>query len=299
MAWLQLKLNASDQQSEQIEDALLEAGALSVSFHDRYDNPILEPAPGETPLWPDMVLTALFEESADASAIESSLFETLGDIMPSCEWEVLEDKVWEREWLQHFEPIAFGNTLWVCPSEHQVPSDGRVVMHLDPGLAFGTGTHPTTALCLAWLAENPPQGGVIDYGCGSGILSIGALLLGAEHAWAVDIDQQALSATWDNAERNGVAGDQLTIGLPESLGQLPPQPLLVANILAGPLIELAPQLAKLVRVDGQAVLSGILNEQADGVIAAWSDAFSPLEVKQQGDWCRIVLRRKPDGSGPV
>jgi len=291
MGWLQLKLATTSEHASRFEEALETAGALSVSFDDLNDDPILEPGVGETPLWPEVVLTGLWEDDADEATIEIILRGTLGDQLPSLQWERLEDRAWEREWLQYFQPIKFGDTLWVCPSGHELPDDGAAIMHLDPGLAFGTGTHPTTALCLEWLAQHPPVGGVIDFGCGSGILAIAALILGADHAWAVDIDPQAVVATLDNAERNQIASERLSVGLPETLHSVSPQPLLLANILAQPLIELAAQLAAHVSLNGVAVLSGILNEQADAVIDAWLPWFSVMDVARQGDWCRISLRR--------
>lgn len=293
MGWLQLRLVATANDVEALEDALLAAGALAVTLGDHRDVPILEPGVGETPLWPEVELIALFDEDTDREELGTRLVAACGPMATPASWEHIEDRAWEREWLQHFEPLRFGRHFWVCPGGMSVPDADATILQLDPGLAFGTGTHPSTALCLEWLATQPLDGlHVIDYGCGSGILAIAALLLGATTARAVDIDPQALEATRANARRNGLPADALTIGEPAMLDDaVAAADLLLANILAGPLIELAPRLARLVMPGGHAVLSGILCEQEAMVRTAWAPWFEHLDTVENDSWCRIVLRR--------
>lgn len=292
MGWLQLRLVATADRVEVVEDALLALGALSVTLADHRDVPILEPGVGETPLWPEVDLVALFDEDTDTAAAGAALAELLGEAARELPWEHLEDRAWEREWLQYFAPLRFGERFWVCPSGTESPDPNAIVMHLDPGLAFGTGTHQTTALCLEWLATHEIAGrDVIDYGCGSGILGVAALLLGAASVRAVDIDPQALTATRDNAARNRIDPAQLVVGEPALLERAAPAGLLLANILAGPLIELAPRLAALVSPGGHAVLSGVLQTQAEAVRAAYLPWFTHLATAQRDEWCRIELMR--------
>lgn len=292
MGWLQLRLVATANRVEVVEDALLALGALSVTLADHRDVPILEPGVGETPLWPEVDLVALFDEDTDTAAAGAALAELLGEAARELPWEHLEDRAWEREWLQYFAPLRFGERFWVCPSGTESPDPNAIVMHLDPGLAFGTGTHQTTALCLEWLATHEIAGrDVIDYGCGSGILGVAALLLGAASVRAVDIDPQALTATRDNAARNSIDPAQLVVGEPALLERAAPAGLLLANILAGPLIELAPRLAALVSPGGHAVLSGVLQTQAEAVRAAYLPWFTHLATAQRDEWCRIELLR--------
>ena len=292
MAWLQLRLVATADRVEAAEDALLAVGALSVTLADHRDVPILEPGVGETPLWPEVDLVALFDEATDRDATGAALTGLLGDAALVLPWEHLEDRAWEREWLQHFAPLKFGERFWVCPSGMAAPDPDAIVMHLDPGLAFGTGTHQTTALCLEWLATHTvAQRDVIDYGCGSGILGVAALLLGAARVRAVDIDPQALTATRDNAGRNGIDPARLLVGEPALLAGAGPAQLLLANILAGPLIELAPRLAALLAPGGHAVLSGVLETQAEAVCAAYLPWFTHLGTARRDEWCRIDLLR--------
>ena len=295
MDWLQLHLAAPAAQVPAVEDALHAAGAVAVSFGELGDREVIEPGVGEMPLWDEVAIAALFEIEASREDILAILTGELGGTMPAAHrWEVLEDRPWEREWLQHFQPIRCGERLWVCPHGHEVEAPGAVILRLDPGLAFGTGTHQTTALCLEWLDAQARAGEqVIDYGCGSGILGIAALLLGAAHVCAVDIDPQALTATRDNANRNDIAPERLVVGEPGLLEATRAADLLLANILAGPLIELAPRLASLTRPGGRAVLSGVLREQAEDVCAAYAPWFGGAEVSSRDNWCRIVLQRLP------
>ena len=262
MAWKQLVIGAGDLDPETVSAFLEAHGALSVTLVDAGDQPLFEPDPGTTPLWSSTRLTALFDEETDLVPVRDAFARRFGEAsLQRLVEQALPDQDWERVWLDRFQPMRFGANLWICPAGQQPPrAPDQVLIDLDPGLAFGTGTHPTTALCLEWLDRHPPAGRqVLDFGCGSGILAIAALKLGAVSARAVDIDTQALWASRENAERNGVA-ERLTTSLP---GELHGQQfgLVLANILANPLIELASRLAGLVEPRGQLVLSGILSEQ--------------------------------------
>jgi ribosomal protein L11 methyltransferase len=285
MPWIQLKLEAGDQDPERLSDFLLEQGASSVTFLDAADQPIFEPDPGDTPLWTETRVVALFDAADRVAAVRTAVTEAFGaDTAARIELEALADRDWERAWMDHFQPMRFGRHLWVVPTGMEAPTDEQaVVLDLDPGLAFGTGTHPTTAQCLAWLDGHPPGGQeVLDFGCGSGILAIAALKLGAAHAVGTDIDDQALWASRENAARNGVAG-RLELCRPEQLPDTPVD-LLLANILANPLIELASRLAGLVRPGGQLLLSGILAEQAQAVMAAYEPWIRFDPVMEQDGW---------------
>jgi ribosomal protein L11 methyltransferase len=288
---LQLTFDVGSADPAPIEEVLTSLGATSVTLEDAADDPVLEPAPGETPLWPTIRIRALFQAPADRRAIEAGL----ADRLPTAtrlNFELLEDRLWEREWLRDFHPMRFGHRLWVCP-DGQAAGDAQAVrVALDPGLAFGTGTHPTTALCLEWLDGSELAGcRVIDYGCGSGILAIAALKLGAAKALAFDIDPQARLATRDNAVRNGVA-DRLTIPA------VPPQEqascdVLVANILAAPLTELAALFARLLRPGGRIALSGLLAEQAETVAAAYGPWFIIGATTVRDGWALLSGSRGP------
>lgn len=292
MPFLQISLALDMADAQAGEDVLMEQGALSVTFQDPGGDPVLEPAPGQNPLWDRMTVLALFEYDVDQRIVRNALAASLGDeALASWSAEVLEDRAWERAWMDGFTPMRFGRRLWVCPSTHQVDEPDAVVMKLDPGLAFGTGTHPTTALCLRWLDAQVLRGAnVVDYGCGSGILAVAALLLGAEHCHGVDNDPQALTASRDNAQRNGVS-HRLSLALPEE-PDTSPADVLVANILSGILVQLAPRLANLVRPGGRLALSGILTTQVDEVMSAYQDAFTLDPAVQDGDWALVTGCRK-------
>ncbi|MBD1387864.1 50S ribosomal protein L11 methyltransferase [Neiella sp. HB171785] len=284
MAWLQLRVNATAASAESIGDAMSECGALSVTFLDSKDTPIFEPLPGETRLWGETDVMGLWQANADMDVALHLLQQQFGEL--TYKMEALEDKDWERAWMDNFKPMQFGNRLWVCPSWCDVPQPEAVNVMLDPGLAFGTGTHPTTALCLAWLDGLDLQGKtVIDYGCGSGILAVAALKLGAARVIGIDIDPQAIQASQANAERNQVA-DKLELHLAGEV-ELPAADVLVANILAGPLQQLAPTIAELVKPDGVLALSGLLVEQEESVKQAYQDQFNSLQVVEQEQWMRI------------
>ncbi len=297
MPWLQLRINTSRDQAASIEDALLAAGSASVTLEDNADQPIFEPALGETPLWQATRVTGLFDAETDTTAVELKLAVELGlteqfESLPERQWHILEDKDWEREWMQHYHPIQCGDHFWICPSWLPAPDPNAVNLLLDPGLAFGTGTHPTTFLCLQWLAQQSLQGrSVIDYGCGSGILGIGALLLGAESAIGVDIDPQALLASRDNAQRNGLPAESFPVYFPNQ-ETLEPVDVLLANILAGPLVELAPALSPLVKAGGQLCLSGILQTQADTVVQAYQHAFDFAPTAEKDGWVCLTAQKK-------
>lgn len=262
-------MNLESLDPERVEAALLENGALSVTLTDAGDNPVLEPAPGETPLWADTKITALFDATADVDALPDQLCVALQvGKLPANHIESLADRAWEREWLADFGPMQFGQRLWVIPGDEPAPVDDAIVVKLDPGLAFGTGTHATTALCLGWLDGIDLAGKtVFDLGCGSGILGIAALKLGASRVEAVDIDLQAVLATRQNAQRNGVE-DRLQVGTevaPVTAGF----DVVVANILAGTLIDNADMICALSKPGGKIALSGILTGQADEVLEAF------------------------------
>lgn len=292
MPWLQLRIDTCRQQAQHIEDALLFAGALSVTLQDNADQPILEPALGETPLWAQTRLTALFDAEVDTTLVETKAAAFLSELLPQPRWDPLEDKNWERAWMDHYQPLQCAENLWICPSWCQPPVATAVNLLLDPGLAFGTGTHPTTFLCLKWLAhETLADKKVLDFGCGSGILGIAALLLGARHAVGTDIDPQALLASRDNALRNGLNHEQFPVCLPDQLTKTAVD-LILANILAGPLIELAPQLITHVKINGRLCLSGVLAVQAQQVRAAYSQWVDFDADAQHAEWVRLTGTRR-------
>lgn len=272
MSWLQLRLGAVRAEAETLESALLAAGALAVTLEDLADQPLLEPGVGETPLWDAIQLSGLFPAGQDMDAVLAALAPDL-PAHADPRIEILEDKDWSREWMRHYRPMRFGARLWVCPSWISPPEPEAVNLLLDPGLAFGTGTHPTTALCLRALDALELAGTrVVDYGCGSGILAVAAGLLGAGSLLCVDNDPQALAATRDNAARNGLDAHMLEVGLPGAEAQHAWQgsaDVVVANILAGPLLALAPTLCGLLRPGGQLLLSGLLLSQAEALIAGY------------------------------
>ncbi|WP_263082181.1 50S ribosomal protein L11 methyltransferase [Endozoicomonas sp. Mp262] len=294
MPWIQIRLDTTSDHAESLEDLLMETGASAVTLQDAKDQPLFEPEPGSTPLWRHTIVIGLFDAHADMDAVTAFLKEhSQLTPFPSYKIEIVEDKDWEREWMTHFHPIQFGSRLWVCPSWKEVPEPDAVNLMLDPGLAFGTGTHPTTALCLEWLEKQETMEGsqVIDYGCGSGILAIASLLLGAENVTGVDLDPQALEATIDNAQRNKIAPERLKVYLPEDFPEVQAE-IVVANILAGPLVSLAPRLAGLVKPEGKLALSGILAEQAEEVLHAYSPWFDLEPPVIQDGWVLISGKRK-------
>ena len=298
MPFLELSLTVRAEQQPSVEDALEELGALSITLRDADaetpdEQAIFEPGVGELPLWPTITLNALFDADAD----RRGLTEALGDLLPWLEpaqlaFAEVEDQDWERAWMDQFQPMGFGRRLWIYPWNIEPPADDDiVVVRLDPGLAFGSGTHPTTALCLEWLDSLDLAGkSVTDFGCGSGILAIAALKLGAISAVGVDNDPQALTASIDNAERNAVA-DRLAVFLPEDFDGAPAN-VFVANILAGPLGELAPTFAAAAKPGAPFAISGILDGQQDELLARYGEWFDDLRVDRREDWVRISGRRR-------
>lgn len=285
MPFLQLTLELGKANPEPVEDALFAVGALSVTLEDAADDLILEPAPGALPLWPTVNIKALFDANTTPQTVLDALQTELQTALQPHRFETLEDRPWEREWLKDFHAMRFGERLWICPDGQRPDDPDAIIVDLDPGLAFGTGTHPTTALCLQWLDEHAPlPATVIDYGCGSGILAIAALKLGAQQAFGVDIDPQALLASRDNAQRNHVSA-AVSLSLGDS--ELQPAELLIANILAGPLESLGPRLTALTRPGGHIVLSGVLAEQAASVQNCYAAWFNMDPIQVQGDWARL------------
>jgi ribosomal protein L11 methyltransferase len=294
-----ITIRAADQ--ERVELALEETGALAITLLDaEVDTPneraILEPGVGETPLWGEIALSALFDANADRSGLVHVLTDLAPQIEPArIRFREIADRDWTRVWMDQFKPMRFGRRLWIYPSTIEPPRDvaDAVIVRLDPGLAFGTGTHPTTALCLEWLDAMQLAGmHVLDYGCGSGVLAIAALKLGAARVTGIDNDAQALSASRDNAESNHVA-DRLTLLTPDEFVDSPTD-LLVANILAGPLAALAPRFAACLKHGAPFALSGILAGQQDELLEEYRKAFVDLVVATRDDWVRISGRRRPD-----
>ena len=293
MPWLQLSIEATAEQAEIASEAFTAAGALSVTVLDAGDEPLLEPAPGETPLWSCNRIVALFSPETDVAQVEGCLRDRLPVESIKCQVEQLQDRDWSNTWRDNFSAMQFGNKLWVCPLGEWPPDPGACVVQMDPGLAFGTGTHVTTGLCLEWLDAHTPAGKlVIDYGCGSGILAIAACKLGADRVCAVDIDPQALLATRENASRNAVE-DCLEVRLPGELAT-DPVDLVMANILANPLIELAGLLAARVRTGGQLIMTGILRKQDAAVMAAYDDWFDFRPPVTREEWVLLEGIKRSD-----
>lgn len=292
MNWIELHLQVPEQLVEPSEDLLLSLGALSVTLTDNANQPILEPELGTQPVWEKTRVIGLFESNVDTELLLSLLRQSLPDDQAQAEWRHLDEKVWEREWLKHFQPLQINESFWV--NTERVDEPGATTLLLDPGLAFGTGTHPTTRLCLEWLAEKNLSGKqVVDLGCGSGILAIAALLRNAEHLWCLDIDPQALTATRNNMERNGI--DHTRYHIATSLEEVPERAqVFIANILAGPLVAFAEQVARNTEPGAELCLSGILQEQADEVCRAYETYFEELQIKSRDEWVSIAGIRRVD-----
>jgi ribosomal protein L11 methyltransferase len=295
MTWRQFVMDLEQLNPDAVEAIFARHGACSVTYSDKHDHPVLEPAPGEAPLWRETRISGLFDAAANMHGLRNDLLRSLElHQLPPHEIEELENRDWEREWLKDFSPMCFGQRLWVCPGATSVDSADAVVVRLDPGLAFGTGTHATTAMCLEWLDGLSLQGmTMLDYGCGSGVLAIAGLKLGCSAAQAVDIDPQAVRAATSNAVANGVAEYlQVSVGA-DSVAS--PFDVVIANILADPLIDLAPSLSQYVKRGCLLCLSGILSEQVEDVHAAYRPwvEFDEPETRQQGgqSWARLTGRR--------
>lgn len=292
-AWRQLAATVEETLAEPLSDWFMDAGALSVSLDDAGDQPLFEPPPGTTPLWRLTRVTALFAGDIDPAPIAAAARARFGGQILAWDSTVLEDQPWERAWMEHFQPMRFGRRLWICPTGFEPPEPEAVNVILDPGLAFGTGTHPTTALCLDWLESLDLAGRtVLDYGCGSGILAVAALKLGAAAAHGIDIDPQALTASAENARKNGVEPG-LTLSYPSDPSP-PPADVVVANILSGPLVALATDILARLKPGGRLALSGLLTEQADTVRAAYADAVAFDPVGRREDWAILTgVKRLP------
>ncbi len=290
MAWIQFIFDSTADAADHLADLLSECGATAVTFQDNKDQPIYEPEIGTTPLWAATNVIALFDAETDANLIIQLLTGMLTpEAVPNYRIEAVEDKDWVREWMDNFHPMHFGDRLWICPSWHTPPQQDAVNIMLDPGLAFGTGTHPTTALCLNWLDQADVKDKVvIDYGCGSGILAIAAALLGAKKVIGVDTDPQALEATQANAQRNGVT---IATYLPDDCPDIACD-LLLANILADPLQSLANRLANLTKDDATIVLSGILDIQAEDVSNSYQTWFDMQAPVLKDEWIRLVGQKQ-------
>lgn len=303
MDWQQLHLQCTKDNVDLAESLLLEEGALSISLEDAGDQPLFEPLPGQSPLWDEVILTGLFEAD-NAQNLETAAQTIAVQTNASRVWTTpLADTDWEREWMSHYVPIECTNDLWIVPKWMTPPNPDATNIMMDPGLAFGTGYHPTTRLCLDWLTDQDLKDKVIiDYGCGSGILGIAALLLGAKQVYSVDIDPQAVLATNQNAERNDVA-DSLQAFLPEDFakafeaGDIPQADMMTANILAKPLMQLAPYLATLIKSQGSIVLAGLISEQLEEVIEAYEPWFNldgrhSYEKAEDSHWHRLSGKLK-------
>ncbi|GAB4182734.1 MAG: 50S ribosomal protein L11 methyltransferase [Wenzhouxiangellaceae bacterium] len=293
MSWLQIALTLEREQCEAAEDLLLDWGALAITLEDEADEALLEPGPGETPLWSQLRLQALFTEDADSAAVARALVASGYLSTPTAlDIRVVADQHWERAWMDRYQPIQCGQRLWIYP-RHWPESDDpqRLVMRLDPGLAFGSGTHPTTGLCLGWLDNHDVSNlEVVDYGCGSGVLAIAAALCGARRVWCVDHDPQALLATVENASYNGVA-DRLVTCAPEELPQGRID-LVLANILAGVLINLRPTLSAIPRPGGHLVMSGMLSPQTGSVRNAYAGQFDQWQRQDRDEWSLLAAVRQ-------
>ena len=298
MKWLQIHITVDQAQVDFTETLLMSLGAVSVTLDDAEDQALLEPLPGETPLWNKVIVTGIYQEDdqdpIDVEKLEAFLKEQLPDA--PIRHEQLEDQVWERAWMDYYEPIQIAEKFWIVPEWLEAPDSNAVNIKLDPGLAFGTGNHASTFLCLQWLGQTDLKDKiVIDYGCGSGILGVAALLLGAKKVYATDIDPQAVLATKQNAELNHVL-DRLFVGLPEEFNaefKTQKADVLVANILAAPLMALAPEFATLLKSEGEFALAGVIEEQVADVTGVYSEFFDIVHIeKREENWCRISGKRQ-------
>ncbi|MBO3670580.1 50S ribosomal protein L11 methyltransferase [Acinetobacter soli] len=299
MKWLQIHITVDQEHVDFTETLLLSLGAVSVTLDDAEDQALLEPLPGETPLWNKVIVTGIYQEDEQDPIDVAKLEAFLSAQLPNAPMrhEQLEDQVWERAWMDYYDPIQISDKFWIVPEWLEAPDADAVNIKLDPGLAFGTGNHASTFLCLQWLGQTDLKDKtVIDFGCGSGILAVAALLLGAKKVFATDIDPQAVLATKQNAELNGVL-DCLYVGLPEEFdtefkSKESQADVLVANILASPLMMLAPEFATLLKPEGEFALAGVIEEQVKDVSAVYTQYFDILQIeKREENWCRISGKR--------
>jgi ribosomal protein L11 methyltransferase len=295
MSWWQFSVTCQAPELDCVESLLLDLGAVSISLSDAKEEPIYEPPPGASPIWQYSIVTGMFDSAIDHETLYQQLVAGLpAHLLTEVRRQELQDQDWEQAYKQHFQPIQCAPQLWIVPSWCEPPDPQATNIKLDPGMAFGTGTHPTTALCLAWLGEHDiNQQRVIDYGCGSGILAIAACKLGAKQVVAVDIDKQALEASEWNSRANDIASDRIQISLPEQMDTRKAD-LLIANILAGPLIEFAPQFANLLNPGARILLSGILKTQLEEIQSAYRPYFDLDPAGFQGDWVRLSGIRNDD-----
>ena len=293
MSWRQLSLNCPAALLAEVEELMMELGALSISLSDAGDEPIYEPLPGDTPVWRESVVSATFAEDCDPEQLAQLLLARLpAALSQTVIHGSFKDRDWQQSYRQHFKPLQCAANLWIVPSWSEPPDPLATIVRLDPGLAFGTGSHPTTSLCLAWLAQQELTNmNLIDYGCGSGILAIAAIKLGADRVLAVDIDEQAITACKSNMEMNSVTREQILVGQPVMIGETTTD-LLMANILAGPLVELAPRFAELVTPGGKIVLSGILTSQLIDIQSAYDNYFELDPTRHRDEWACISGRRR-------
>jgi ribosomal protein L11 methyltransferase len=293
MLWKEITFTCQKSDVTSLEDYMLELGACSVTFKDAKNTPILEPSIGETPLWDQVQLTSLFTEEYDIRTLSTQIKQNANLKAIALETRTFADEDWERTWMDNFHPIQFGPRLWVCPSWEEIPEPDAVNILLDPGLAFGTGTHETTALCLAWLDENiKGQESVIDYGCGSGILAIVAKKLGAASVCGIDIDPQAIIATRDNAEKNNIHPATIQIYMADDQPASLQSDIVVANILAGILIDLSEHITAKVKPHGKIVLSGILKDQVEAVLLHYSQTFDMSAPIYRNEWALLTGTKK-------
>lgn len=292
MDYFEIKVKCQKSLSENLEESFLNLGACSVTFRDAEDVAILEPAPGEMPLWKNLDVTGMFTEDFNQDKIVSSLQKDFPD--SPIQSKALENQVWERVWLKHFKPMLFGKNTWIIPSEYELVDRNAVNIFLDPGLAFGTGTHATTALCLDWIDTNDVNGKVVmDFGCGSGILAIAALKHGANVTYCTDIDPQAIESTLNNAQANSVEKG-IKVVQPNEFEQIEKQDVILANILAAPLLTLVEVFYNLSKPNAQLIMSGILKEQEQQIIERYNSHFTNFKVSKKEDWISIYMRRKDD-----
>ena len=292
MIWKQISFEVKKSETDLVSEVLMGLGSLSITYSDALDDAIYEPPVGQTPLWDNVKVNALFSSEVNQKSIETSISDICNIVV--IDTVTLKDRVWEEECQKDFPSMRFGKRLWVCPSwdTESILSNDSIVIHMDPGLAFGTGTHQTTSLCLEYLDSNPPKNlRVIDFGCGTGILAIAAAKFGAKSVIAIDNDPQAVLSSKENVAKNKCENTITTI---HSINQGNDRKcdLLIANILANPLVELEPLFSDLVHTNGMLLLSGILKEQVDRVVKCYSINFSNIEVANKGEWFRISGKRK-------
>ncbi|MCF6287732.1 MAG: 50S ribosomal protein L11 methyltransferase [Proteobacteria bacterium] len=288
--YFEITLACTSKQVDDIEEHLMSLGACSVTFRDADDIAILEPGPGEIPLWQDIKITAMFSKDFD----ENNISLAIQNKYPQCQIDCnkLQNQIWERVWLQHFKPMQFGKNTWIIPSEFTAIDQKAVNIYLDPGLAFGTGTHATTALCLQWIDANDLQGkNIIDFGCGSGILTIAALKHQAKKVYCTDIDPQAIESTLLNCQQNNVQTGMQVVN-PAEFSRLKNLDIIMANILAAPLLSLVTTFANMLKPNGELIMSGILVGQTDVIIEQYNQYFIDFQIKIIDDWALVFCMRK-------